>query len=258
MTDPFELSGHTAVITGSGRNIGRCIAVELAGAGVNIVLNGRSNTDELESVRAEVETAGSKAIIVLGDAAEKSTAERLRDEAERAFGHADIVVSNAAKRLHKDFFDTTDEDWHRHLNQQLTGSWYLAKAFVPGMCDGGWGRIIHVNGPDGWNGGPTRIPHSTAKGGLRTLTKSLAAGLGQYGITVNDIIPGFTATIRDFTTHPDWADPNFVVERAKRVPIGRMTTPEELAWAALFLCSQRSGAINGTALHVDGGGYRIG
>jgi 3-oxoacyl-[acyl-carrier protein] reductase len=71
------------------------------------------------------------------------------------------------------------------------------------MRDRGWGRVVHINGEDGWLGGWTRIPHSTGKGGLRTLTKSLAAGLGQYGITVNDVSPGFIDTIRDPQTHPE-------------------------------------------------------
>jgi 3-oxoacyl-[acyl-carrier protein] reductase len=255
---PFDLSGKTALITGSGRNIGKAIALEFAGLGANVVLHARSNVAEVESARAEVEAKGVKAIVVLGEMNEKATVEALQKAAEAAFGRVDICVSNAARRLHKDFFETTDEDWHRHLNQQLTASWYLAKAFVPGMKQAGWGRIIHVNGPDGWRGGPTRIPHSTAKGGLRTLTKSLAAGLGQYGITVNDIVPSYTTTSRDLTTHPHHGDPELVARRKKQVPIRRMIDPDELAWAAAFLCAKRSGGINGAALHVDGGVYMYG
>lgn len=258
MADPYKLSGRTAVITGSGRNIGRSVAVELAGHGVNIVLNGRSDTKALEAAQAEVEAAGARAIIVVGDAAEKDTVETFRTQAENAFGRIDISISNAAMRLSKDFFETTDDDWHRHLNMQLTSSWYMAKAFAPAMKEAGWGRIIHVNGPDGWVGGPNRIPHSTAKGGLRTLTKSLAAGLGQYGITVNDVIPAYMKTERNLETHPHYADPQYELDRIRRVPIRRLTTPEELAWATAFLCADRSGGITGTALHVDGGAYLLG
>ncbi|HZY68583.1 MAG TPA: SDR family oxidoreductase [Devosia sp.] len=258
MADSYQLAGRTAVITGSGKNIGRAIAVELAKLGVNIVLNGRSDTQALEAVQAEVEAAGSKAIIVVGNAGEKETVERFKAEAEKAFGHVDISISNAARRLYKDFFETTDEDWHNHLNTQLTGAWYMAKAFVPAMRERNWGRIIHVNGPDGWAGGPMRIPHSTAKGGLRTLTKSLAKGLGQYGITVNDVIPAFMETERDFETHPRYADPAYARKRAAEVPIRRLTTVDEFAWATSFLCAERSAGITGIALHVDGGGYLLG
>jgi len=167
-------------------------------------------------------------------------------------------VSNAARRLHKDFWDTSDEDWHRYLNQQLTASWYLAKAFAPGMRERNWGRIMHMNGPDGWSGGPTRIPHSTAKGGLRTFTRSLARSLGPYGITVNDINPGFADTIRDMETHP-----GLTRERSDKIakdiiPIGRQPQPEEVAYACAFLAATRSAAINGTVMHVDGGQSVIG
>ena len=89
-------------------------------------------------------------------------------------------MSNAARLLHKDFWETTDEDWHRYLNQQLTASWYLAKAFAPSMREQGWGRIMHMNGPDGWSGGP---PHPPLDGQRRAahVTKSLARSLGPYG-----------------------------------------------------------------------------
>ena len=180
--------------------------LEFAARGANVVINSRSNADEAQQVKEEAEALGAKALVVLGDAAYKSTVIELKTKAEEAFGQVDIYVSNAARRLHKDFWETSDEDWHRYLNQQLTASWYLAKAFAPGMRERGWGRIMHMNGPDGWSGGPTRIPHSTAKGGLRTFTKSLARSLGPYGITVNDINPGFADTIRDMETAPG-ADP---------------------------------------------------
>ncbi len=146
-----------------------------------------------------------------------------------------------------------NEDWHFFLNQQLTASWYLAKAFVPAMKEAGWGRIIHVNGPDGYTGGFTRVPHSTAKGALRTLTKSLASGLDEFGITVNDVNPGFMDTVRDYETHPGMT-PEFSARRAQeRHPIKRQSRPDELAFAVAFLCSERSGAITGSAIHIDAG-----
>jgi NAD(P)-dependent dehydrogenase (short-subunit alcohol dehydrogenase family) len=121
------------------------------------------------------------------------------------------------------------------------------------MRDAGFGRIIHMNGPDGYRGGWTRAPHSTAKGGLRTLTKSLAAGLGQYGITVNDINPGYTATVRDPETHPFLISEEDVNRTISRIPIGRGTKPEELAFACAFLCSEPAMCITGSIIHVDGG-----
>jgi 3-oxoacyl-[acyl-carrier protein] reductase len=253
MTDDFGIAGKTLLVTGSGRNLGRAIVLEFAARGANVVINTRSNDEEAQQVRKEAEELGAKAIVVLGDASEKATVEELKARSEEAFGQVDIYVSNAARRLHKDFWETTDEDWHRYLNQQLTASWYLAKAFAPGMRERGWGRIMHMNGPDGWNGGATRVPHSTGKGGLRTLTKSLASALGPYGITVNDINPGFNNTVRDYDTHPGLTPERSVAMAQNLTAIQRQPTPEEVAWACAFLASDRSGAMTGTAMHVDGG-----
>lgn len=256
MSYELGLSGKTLLVTGSGRNLGRAIILEFAANGANVIVNARSNTAEAESVAAEAEGLGAKALVVMGDAAERETVQEMKRQAERHFGGVDIYVSNAARRLHKDFWEATDEDWHRYLNQQLTASWYLAKAFVPYMRDQRWGRILHMNGPDGWEGGWTRIPHSTAKGGLRTFTKSLAAGLGEYGITVNDINPGVANTIRDPQTHPG-VDEARSAQIASTIPIRRLPEPSEVAWACAFLCAERSGAITGSVIHVDGGGANI-
>lgn len=254
----LDFTGKTILVTGSGRNIGRAIILEFAERGANVVINARSNVEEARSVEKEAQAFGVKTLVVMGAADDLATIDELKKRSEETFGRVDISVSNAARRLSKTFFETSNEDWHFFLNQQLTASWYLAKAFVPGMMEAGWGRIIHINGPDGYHGGWTRVPHSTAKGGLRTLTKSLAAGLGEYGITVNDVDPGFANTIRDYETHPG-ATPEASAERARQdIPIKRQPEPDELAWACAFLCSDRSGAITGSAIHVDGGHFMLG
>lgn len=202
MDGALDFTGKTILVTGSGRNIGRAIVLEFAARGANVVINARTNEQEARSVEKEAQALGAATLVVVGTAGELETVEEMKRRAEETFGRVDIYVSNAARRLHKTFFETTNEEWHFFLNQQLTASWLLAKAFVPGMMEAGWGRIIHITGPDGYTGEWTRVPHSTAKGALRTLTKSLAAGLGEYGITVNDVNPGFMDTVRDRETHP--------------------------------------------------------
>jgi NAD(P)-dependent dehydrogenase (short-subunit alcohol dehydrogenase family) len=254
----LDFSGRTILVTGSGRNIGRAIVLEFAGRGANVVVNARSNRDEAQEVRAAAEALGAKALVVMGDVSEPAVIGEMKRHAEAAFGRVDIYVSNAARRLSKDFFETTDEDWHYHLNQQLTASWHLAKAFAPAMKDAGWGRIIHMNGPDGFTGMWSRVPHSVAKGGLRVLTKSLATGLGPYGVTVNDINPGYAATERDYTTHPALKDEAVVARLVEEIPIRRATRLEEVAFACAFLCSPLAGAITGTMIHVDGGHKLLG
>jgi NAD(P)-dependent dehydrogenase (short-subunit alcohol dehydrogenase family) len=259
MGDPeLDFTGRTMLVTGSGRNIGRAIVLEFARRGANVVINARSNVDEATAVQAEAEALGARAIVVMGPPADPAVVDEMKTRAEEAFGRVDMYVSNAARRPYKDFWETTDEEWHEYLNQQLSASWYLAKAFAPAMRDAGFGRIIHVNGPDGYRGGWTRVPHSTAKGGLRSLTKSLAAGLGAHGITVNDINPGYTETIRDPETHPFLIGDEATRRTVERIPIGRATKLEELAFAVAFLCSGPAMCITGSIIHVDGGMSMLG
>jgi 3-oxoacyl-[acyl-carrier protein] reductase len=254
----LDFTGKTMLVTGSGRNIGRAIVLEFARRGANVVINARTNLDEARSVEDEARGLGVRTLVVMGQVSDRAVVLEMKARAESTFGRVDMYVSNAARRPNKEFWDTTDEDWHYYLNQQLTASWYLAKAFAPGMRDAGFGRIIHINGPDGYSGGWTRVPHSTAKGGLRALTKSLAAGLGRYGITVNDINPGYTETVRDPDTHPFLVGEQNRQRVLSRIPIGRGTEPEELAFACAFLCSAPAMCITGSIIHVDGGMSMLG
>jgi len=252
----LDFTGRTVVVTGSSRNIGRAIVLEFARRGANVVINTRRDEQAAVAVADEAAALGAQALVVMGDAGDRATIEAIRQQATERFGRVDISVSNAARRLHRSFAETSDEDWAYHLNQQLTASWCLAKAFVPGMQAAGWGRLIHINGPDGWLGGADRIPHSVAKGGLRNLTKSLASALGPFGITVNDVVPGFQDTVRDPVTHP-MLTAELTAEAVKRIPIRRLPTMAEVAWACAFLASPRSGGITGSAIHVDGGQFRL-
>ncbi|MDO8212083.1 SDR family NAD(P)-dependent oxidoreductase [Conexibacter sp. CPCC 206217] len=255
MKDALDFAGKTALVTGSGRNIGRAIVLELAARGANVVVNARATAEdaaEAEAVKREAEAHGVQALVVAGDAAEPGTIARMKELTQARFGRVDICVSNANGRMRREgFFDTTDEDWHFFLNQQLTASWYLAKAFVPGMREAGWGRIIHINGPAGWTGSSRSIPLAVGKGGLHVLTKSLAAGLGEYGITVNDVNPGFVDISRGAGSSLD--DVGVRDRAAAAMPIRRLIAPEEIAWACAYLCSARSGAVTGTVVDVDGG-----
>jgi 3-oxoacyl-[acyl-carrier protein] reductase len=255
--DELSLRGHTALVTGSGRNIGRAIALELAGRGANVVVNARSDVDAARAVAAEIEQRGVSAMTFVGDVSDAEVLADLHSRATATFGTVDIAISNANPRLYKSLDETTLEDWNHHLNVQLTTSFMLAKLFAPAMKDLGWGRFIHINGPDGWYGGPRRLPAASGKAGLRNLTKSLAAELGKYGITVNDVVPGPVDSVRDPVTHPNLGAAA-LARIATEIPIGRLIDSREVAWACLWLCSRRSGGMNGIALHVDGGWKMLG
>jgi len=155
MNDDFGIAGKTALVTGSGRNIGRAIALELASHGANVIVNTRSNKAEAEAVAKEAEDLGVRSLVVIGEAADKATVEQMKSQAEETFGGVDIYVSNAARRLYKDFFEITDEEWHYHLNQQLTASCILPKRSCPACAiAAGAGWCISTGRTLGWAAGP--------------------------------------------------------------------------------------------------------
>jgi 3-oxoacyl-[acyl-carrier protein] reductase len=155
MSDDFGIAGKTALVTGSGRNIGRAIVLELASHGANVIVNARTNRAEADAVAKEAEDLGARSLVVMGEAADKATVERMRTQAEATFGGVDIYVSNAARRLYKNFFEITDEEWHYHLNQQLTASGTWPKRSCPACAiaaGGGW--CISTGRTPGWAAGP--------------------------------------------------------------------------------------------------------
>jgi len=254
-----ELAGRTALVTGAGRNIGRAVALELAAMGANVIVNTRASAEEANAVAAEVEGLGVRSLVVVGDVSSADTIDEIMERATAEFGGIDVSVSNAALRPHQSFFDTPYEDWLRILDIQLNPSFRLAKAVTPWMIERGWGRIIHITGPDAFIGVPNRIHNVTAKGGLRALTKCLAIELGPFGITVNDVAPGILATERNDESHPQ-ISPGPVDRRddlADTVPVGRLGTADDVAYACRFLASPRAGYYTGTVMCCFGGMWNV-
>src|SRR5688572_6753036 len=141
-----KLDGRVALITGSGRNIGRATALMLAREGADIVVNARSNQQEAESVAREVRDLGRKAIPVLGDVGDKQQVENLAAKALSEFGRVDILINNAAIRPHKPFLEVTDEDWERVRNVVLDGAFYLTRALIGEMAKNNYGRVLFFCG----------------------------------------------------------------------------------------------------------------
>jgi 3-oxoacyl-[acyl-carrier protein] reductase len=258
-----DLAGKIAVVTGSGRNIGRAIALEFAARGADVVVNSRSNSDEVSAVVDEAKALGVRAEAVVGDVSKQETIDRLKAAADD-FGGCDISVSNAALRPHQSFDDMSVEDWLGILDIQLNASFRLAKAVVPGMKEKGWGRLIHITGPDAFIGIANRAHNVTAKGGLRALTKCLAIELGPFGITVNDVAPGAIDTRKNDLSHPHVtssgapADENDRTGAIARIPVGRLGTPEDMAYACGFLASPRASFYTGTVMCCFGGQWNVG
>jgi 3-oxoacyl-[acyl-carrier protein] reductase len=254
MSDEQEFAGKTVLVTGSGRNLGRAAILEFASRGADVVVCANSHREEAEVVAAEAAEFGVRSMVCIGDVGDPATAVRWNEEVSAELGAVDVLVSNAAVRAFQNFFDTTVEDWQYYLNLNLSSSFYLAKAFVPGMREKGWGRIILVSGLDGFMGASHRPHNVTAKAGLHGLTRALCIELGQYGITVNTLGTGVFNTTRDEVHYPaDMAQQSYRVY--PNILTGGRGEPPEFAHAVAFLASPRSGYITGAVLHVNGGQY---
>lgn len=239
---------RTALITGSGRNIGRAAALALAKQGMNVVVNGSSNQDACEIVANEVREIGLEAIVAMGDVGDLNALHDITSKAVKAFGHVDVLVNNAAVRPTSPFLETDEEEWARILNIDFHAARRLAKACLPAMIDNGWGRIINFAGMNAIHGYNGRAPVSVSKHASWGLTKSLAKEFGGKGITANIISPG--------PIRPDEADPEMrahIEGMVGRVPVGRLGEADEVAAMVALLASDDGAFINGQLLQVNGG-----
>lgn len=245
------LAGRTALITGSGQNIGRAIALAFARKGANVVVNGHRNQAAIDAVAAEARALGVGALTVLADVADPAAVQSMVDQATEKFGSVDISVSNASLRLHTPFLDISLEEWQRIINSNLNASFYLARSVIPGMKQRGWGRIIHISGRDGFMPIPNRVHNITCKAGVYAMAKALAIEFGQFGITANTVSPGLIDTTRDWTQYPQFR--NGYGERVKEIPVRRVGHVDEIAAACMYLASDAAGFVTGQVIHVNGG-----
>ncbi|SDW10629.1 3-oxoacyl-[acyl-carrier protein] reductase [Albimonas donghaensis] len=248
---PTRLDGRVALVTGSGQNIGRAIAIRLAEAGASVIVNGANSREKVDGTVAAIREAGGTAHGIMADVSEPAQVKEMVAEAIATFGKVDIAVSNVSRRLHKPFETITIEDWDWAIRTNLSSCFYLAHEVVPGMKDRGWGRIIHVSGYDGFTGHLTnRAYNIAAKSGMHGLSKAIGKELGPHGITANTLVPGAIDTSRDWSQYP-----NTVVEDVRdRVPVRRWGHVDDLAYGAVYLCTT-GGFVNGQALHLNGGDY---
>lgn len=247
------LQGRTALVTGSGRNIGRAIALDFARAGANLVLNGHSDREALEDVARQARRLGVQALTVIADVGDAQAVQAMVDQAVKAFGSVDIAVSNVSVRLHQPLLDISVQDWNRVLQTNLSAAFYLARACLPHMQARRWGRIIHISGRDGFAPKANRAHNVTCKAGVFALAKAIAVEFGEYGITANAVAPGIVETSRDPAQYPDASD-GFEARR-QALPLRRLGEVEDIAGACTYLCSKAGGYVTGQILHVNGGEF---
>jgi 3-oxoacyl-[acyl-carrier protein] reductase len=250
---PKYLHGRTALVTGSGQNIGRAVALSFARAGANLVINGHRNRDALEAVAAEARAQGVGALTSVTDVADPDAVDAMVQQTVKQFGSIDIVVSNVSLRHHQPFLEISVQDWKEIIETNLSASFYLARSYLPHMKNNNWGRIIHISGRDGFFPKENRAHNVTCKAGVFALAKAIALEFGPYGITANTIAPGIIDTTRDAAHYPDLEHMNQV--RRKAMPVRRLGHTDDIAGACLYLCSEAGGFVTGQVLHVNGGEF---
>lgn len=238
------LTGKTAFVSGSGKNIGRGIAVHLAGMGADVIVNGSRDEVACAETARQVVEAGSKALVVMGDMGRADDVARATEMAQARFGAVDILVNNAARRPHKPFLEITDKDWDSVVDVALTGAFRTARAFLPGMVNKGWGRIINFAGMKAIRGYFEGAPISAAKHGIWGLTKALSTEFAPKGITANVVSPG---QIRKDEIDTD--DP----KRVQSIPAGFMGQSSDIAAVVGFLASPDARFVTGQMIAVNGG-----
>lgn len=245
----FSLAGKTALITGSSRGLGFVIARGLAKAGAMIILNGRDDTS-LKRAADELTSEGLNASFTVFDVTKEEQVRDKIDLIENETGGIHILVNNAGIHDRKPLTEMSLKQWQSVIDINLTGAFLTAREVVKGMIRRKNGKIINICSLMSEVGRETTGNYSSAKGGLKMLTRAMAVEWAKYNIQVNGIGPGYFMTD---LTKPLVEDPEFVTWLKRRTPAGRWGNPDELVGIAVFLSSDASSFINGQIIYVDGG-----
>ncbi|MGY4495133.1 SDR family NAD(P)-dependent oxidoreductase [Pseudomonas sp. TE3610] len=256
----IDLSGKSALITGSTQGIGFAIALGLAEAGAQVVINGRK-ADAVDAAVAKLREAVSGAK-VQGLAADLGTAQGC-EQAVAALPHVDILVNNLGVYGPQDFFDTSDEEWERFFQVNVMSGVRLSRAYLPGMAKQGWGRVLFLSSESGLNIPADMIHYGFTKTSNLSVSRGLAKRMAGTGVTVNAILPGPTLSegLQDMLKEQQAASGEsmektaaaFVMKNRPTSIIQRAATMEEVANLVVYVASPQASATTGAALRVDGG-----
>ena len=279
MSDLFDLTGRTALVTGSTRGIGRALATGLVRAGARVIVHGRdagraaaaaeeiaaavaveragaadgSTTADGTAVGAEATGAAGEVPEVLSagfDVTDHAAVDAALTAIEAAHGTPDVLVNNAGIQRRAPIAEFADEDWDALLATNLSAAFYCARRVARGMIARGSGKIVQIGSVQSQLARPSIAAYSATKGGIAMFTKGLAADLAPHGIQVNTLAPGYFATE---LTKALVEDEEFSAWVARRTPDGHWGDVEDLVGPLVFLASDASRFVNGQTLHVDGG-----
>ncbi len=245
----LELNGKTAVVIGGSSGIGRAIALGLAQAGADVIPSAR-RAPEVASAAADIERLGRRSLAVTGDVTSESSLEHLLQQALAAFGKVDILVNSAGIAKRSPTLDLSNQDWDAILDTNLKGVLRACKIFGRHMLDRRYGRIINIASLSSFVGLFQSAAYAASKGGVLSLTRSLAVEWAPYGVCVNAIMPGvFRTALNQKLLDGTSRGQEFLL----RTPMKRFGKVEELVGAAIFLASDSAGFVTGATIPVDGG-----
>jgi 3-oxoacyl-[acyl-carrier protein] reductase len=240
-----ELEGHVAVVTGSGRNIGRASALELASGGAAVMVSARQSASEAEAVADDIRQMGGRAGVTLADVGNPAAAAGLIAATIEQFGRLDILVNNASVRREVEFAELEYAEWREIMATTLDGAYLCSRAALPHLDASRAGTIVNIGGLSSHTGAAGRAHIIAAKAGLTGLTRALAHDLAPQRVTVNCVAPGMIDTTRT------GAEPAYHAGRTP--PVGRKGTPTEIASLVRFLCGPGARYITGQTIHANGG-----
>jgi len=252
-----RLEGKIIVVTGAAQGIGFECARMAASEGASVVL-GDIQKDRGEEAAAKIQKAGGCAIFQYADLTDESQCAALVDAAVKKFGKLNGLVNNAGWFPRARLEETTTELWEKVMQVNLRSAFYVTKFAVPRMREAKGGSIVNMGSINGIQGLPNLVAYAAAKGGLLSMTRTLAGALASDRIRVNYIIPGWIATEGELKIQKGEGRGIDDLEKAgKRLPLGRMQTVEDTAYAAIYLLSDESAQVTAAVLNVDGGGSML-
>jgi NAD(P)-dependent dehydrogenase (short-subunit alcohol dehydrogenase family) len=245
-----SLEGRNAIVTGASRGIGRAIALAFAGAGANVAVVSRS-PDVLEEAASEIEARGRKAVALAADVGDADAVRAAVERAGEAFGALDVVVNNAgAAPFRAPVAETRLDGFEKYVRVNFLSAVYVLQAAAPRLIESGRGCVLNVASVGGLAAAPGVGYYGAAKAALINLTKTLAVEWAEHGVRVNALAPGWIETDMNTLLREESASRERMLSG---IAMGRFGTPEEVASAAVFLCSDAASYITGEVLVVDGG-----
>jgi NAD(P)-dependent dehydrogenase (short-subunit alcohol dehydrogenase family) len=243
---------RTALVTGASYGVGAATALALAKAGIDVAITA-TGKENLKATMKELDATGVKVLALTLDLSDAASIEMVVSETERKLGSIDILVNNAAATLRKPALEVTRDEWDKVIATNLTGTFFITTQFARSLIDAGRpGCVVNIASTHALVGAAGHAAYGTSKGGVVQMTRLLAIEWAVKGIRVNAVAPG-----RMDTPSPSRAatasDPNYLKAMIERIPLHRLTTPEDVAAAVAFLAGPEAASITGQVLVIDGG-----